>query len=125
MVQILPKIDGLVTFLYYDDLDKATSFYRDVMGLKIVIDQGWAKILKLAENAHIGLVDGKKGSLRPSKDKPVMITILVPDVDAWYSHFKKLGISTMSEPHDESSLNLRAFMLKDPEGYVIEIQHFY
>jgi predicted enzyme related to lactoylglutathione lyase len=121
----MPKIDGLVTFLYFDDLERATQFYRDVMGLKITVDQGWAKILKLTEGASVGLVDGKKGSLRPSKDKPVMITILVPDVDAWYAHFKSRGIPTMSEPHDEPSLKLRQFMLKDPEGYVIEIQHFY
>lgn len=121
----VPKIDGLVTFLYYDDLAKATKFYTEVMGLKVVVDQGWAKILRLTDTANVGLVDGKKGSLRPSKDKPVMVTILAPDVDAWYAHFKKLGVATMSEPHDEPGMNLRQFMLKDPEGYVIEIQHFY
>ena len=121
----MPKIDGLVTFLYYDDLAKATRFYIEVMGLKVVVDQGWAKVLRLAENAHVGLVDGKKGSLRPSKDKPVMVTILVPDVDEWYTHLKKLGVPTMNEPHDEPAMNLRQFMFKDPEGYVIEIQHFH
>jgi predicted enzyme related to lactoylglutathione lyase len=121
----VPKIDGLVTFLYYDDLVKATRFYTEVMGLKVVVDQGWAKILRLADNANVGLVDGKKGSLKSSKDKPVMVTILVPDVDEWYTHLKKLGVPTMSEPHDEPGMNLRQFMFKDPEGYVIEIQHFY
>ncbi len=121
----MPKIDGLITFLYYEDLDAATRFYRDVLGLRVVVDQGWAKILKLAENAHVGLVDGKRGSLRPSRDKPVMVTILVPDVDAWYAHFERLGVPTMSEPHDVAGMNLRQFMLRDPEGYVIEIQHFY
>lgn len=121
----VPKIDGLVTFLYFDDLVKATRFYTEVMGLKVVVDQGWAKILRLADNANVGLVDGKKGSLKSSKDKPVMVTILVPDVDEWYTHLKKLGVPTMSEPHDEPGMNLRQFMFKDPEGYVIEIQHFY
>ena len=121
----MPKIDGLVTFLYYDDLAKATRFYTEVMGLKVIVDQGWAKILKLTSSANIGLVDGKKGSLKPAKSKPVMVTILVPNVDAWYAHFKKLGISMMNEPHDEPGMNLRQFMLKDPEDYVIEIQHFY
>jgi predicted enzyme related to lactoylglutathione lyase len=121
----MPKIDGLVTFLYYDDLAKAVRFYTEIMGLKVIIDQGWAKILKLSSNSNIGLVDGKKGSLKPTKSKPVMITILVPDVDMWYNHLKKLGVETMNEPHDEQGMNLRQFMFKDPEGYVIEIQHFY
>lgn len=121
----MPKIDGLVTFLYYDDLAAATRFYTEVLGLEVVIDQGWAKILRLTDTANVGLVDGKKGSLRPSRDKPVMVTLLVPDVDAWYAHLRKLGVNTMSEPHDEPGMNLRQFMFKDPEGYVIEIQHFY
>ncbi len=121
----MPKIDGLVTFLYYDDLANAVRFYTDVMGLKVIIDQGWAKIFKLTSTANIGLVDGKKGSLKPAKSKPVMVTILVPDVNAWYNHFKRMGVETMSEPHDEPGMRLRQFTLKDPEGYVIEIQHFY
>ena len=124
-VHEMPKIDGLITFLYYDDLTKATKFYTETLGLKVIVDQGWAKILKLTDTANVGLVDGKKGSLRPSTDKPVMVTILVPKVDAWYAHFKKLGVTTMSEPHDEPDMNLRQFMIKDPEGYVIEFQHFY
>jgi len=121
----LPKIDGLVTFFYYDDLEKATRFYTEVLGLDIIVDQGWAKILRLTDTANVGLVDGKKGSLRASKDKPVMLTILVPDVDAWYAHVRKLGVNPMSEPHDIPAMNLRQFMFKDPEGYVIEMQHFY
>jgi hypothetical protein len=54
-----------------------------------------------------------------------MITILVPDVDAWYRHFKELGVPTLTEPKDDNQLKTRMFLLKDPEGYVIEIQHFY
>jgi len=118
-------IDGLITFLYYGDLDKAEKFYREAMGLELAIDQGWAKIFKLAENAHVGLVDGNRGYHKPSPTKPVMITVLVPDVDAWYIHFKELGIPTLTEPKDDNQLKTRMFLLKDPEGYVIEIQHFY
>ena len=84
-----------------------------------------AKIFKLAENAHIGLVDGNRGFHKPSPMKPVMITILVPDVDAWYRHFITLGVPTLTEPKDDAALKTRMFLLKDPEGYVIEIQNFY
>jgi len=56
-----PAVNGLITFLYYDDLEKAEEFYRDVMGFDLVVDQGWAKILNVAEKAHVGLVDGNVG----------------------------------------------------------------
>jgi hypothetical protein len=34
-------------------------------------------------------------------------------------------VKTLNEPHDDKTLNLRIFLLHDPEGYVIEIQKFY
>ena len=119
-----PAVDGLITFLYYDDLEKAEEFYRDVMGFDLVVDQGWAKILNVAEKAHVGLVDGNLGYHRASSTKPVMITIVVDDVDQWYEHMQRLGIETLTEPRDNEELSLRMFLLEDPEGYVIEIQKF-
>ncbi len=121
----LPEIDGLITFLYYDDLKKAEDFYRDVMRLQLVTDQGWAKIFKVVERAHVGLVDGNMGYHKASPIKPVMITVVVHDVDQWYEHLQKLGVKTLTEPKDYKELGLRMFLLEDPEGYIIEIQKFY
>lgn len=118
------NIDGLITFFYYDDLERAEKFYSDIMGFELVIDQGWAKIFKVVENAHLGLVDGKRGYHKPNPTKPVMLTVTVSDVDAWYHHLKKLGVKTINEPKDYQELNIRMFLLQDPEGYVIEIQKF-
>jgi len=119
-----PAIDGLITFLYYEDLEKVEEFYRDIMGFELVIDQGWAKIYKVAGRAHVGLVDGNAGYHKASPTKPVMITVVVHDVDQWYEHIRKLGVRTLTEPRDNEELGLRMFLLEDPEGYVIEIQKF-
>ncbi len=121
----MPSIDGLITFLYFNDLEKAELFYREVLGLKLTIDQGFAKIFRLHNGSHLGLVDGKKGSLKPSNDKPVMVTLLVPNVDAWYHHLTLQGVQTRSPPKDDPQTKTRYFMFQDPEGYVIEIQRFY
>lgn len=118
------KIEGMITFLYYKDLSQAARFYEDVLGLKLVIDQGFAKIYKVAEQAHIGLVDETRGYHRANPIKPVEITLLVPDVDAWYQHIRSLGIETLTEPTIMQSVNVQAFLLNDPEGYTLEIQRF-
>lgn len=120
-----PEVKGLITFLYYKDLARAAKFYEDIMGFEKTIDQGWAKIFKVKDAAHVGLVDGKRGYHRPSHTKPVMITVVVSDVDDWYRYLKDKGVKTLSEPRDNVEINIRAFLLKDPEGYVIEIQKFY
>ncbi|MBS7619337.1 VOC family protein [Candidatus Bathyarchaeota archaeon] len=118
-------IEGLITFLYYNDLERATKFYEEILGLELVIDQGWAKIFKVCENAHVGLVDGKRGYHRPNPIKPVMVTLVVSDVDSWYRYLKGKNVKTLTEPRDNKELNIRTFLLEDPEGYIIEIEHFY
>ncbi len=121
----VPGVEGLITFLYYDDLERAARFYEDVMGFEKTVDQGWAKIYRTAGEAHVGLVDGSRGYHRPSPSKPVMITVVVNDVDAWFRYLKGKGIETLSEPRDHKEIGIRAFLFEDPEGYVIEIQKFY
>lgn len=120
-----PIANGLITFLYYNDLEEASTFYQNIMGFELSTDQKWAKIFKVAENAYIGCVDGNVGYHKPSYEKPVMLTIVVDDPDEWYKHFQDNGVKTLNEPHDNKELNLRIFLLEDPEGYVIEIQKFY
>ena len=118
-------VDGLITFFYYEDLDEAGRFYSEVMGFELVTDQGWAKIFRVTGGAHVGVVDGERGYHKASHTKPVMLTVVVPDVDAWYDHLRRHGARILSEPHDNEELGLRMFLLEDPEGYVIEIQRFY
>ena len=119
-----PGVKGLITFFYYKDLARAAKFYEEVMGFKLVQDQRWAKIFMVAENCYMGCVDGNVGYHKPSDEKPVMLTVVVDDPDAWYEHFRRHGVETLNEPHDDEGLKLRIFLLHDPEGYVIEIQKF-
>jgi lactoylglutathione lyase len=121
----VPGVEGLITFLYYEDLEGAVRFYEDVMGFEKIVDQGWAKIYRVAGEAHVGLVDGSRGYHRPSPSKPVMVTVVVDNVDAWYRYLRVMGVETLTEPRDHEELGVRAFLLEDPEGYVIEIQKFY
>jgi len=120
-----PVAKGAITFFYYNDLAKAAEFYEKVMGFQLVQDQRWAKIYRITDSSYMGCVDGSVGYHKPSEDKPVMLTVVVDDPDAWYNHLRKHGVETLNEPHDDEELNLRIFLLEDPEGYVIEIQKFY
>ena len=116
--------EGLITFTYYNDLEKAAEFYRDIMKLDLVIDLTWSKLFKLGENAHIGLVDAEHGHHKPSNDKPVMLSFMVSDADSWYQYLNEKGIKTNHEPQESKSLHMRGFLTWDPEGYVIEILEF-
>lgn len=116
------QVEKAITFLYYKDLPKAFAFYTEVMGFPMEIDQGWSKILRIAENAYVGLVDETRGMHRAHPVKPVQLCIRVPDVDKWHAYLAGHQACGLTDPRDSISLGIRAFVLDDPEGYQIEVQ---
>jgi len=115
-------VKGLIPWLYYRDLPKAMAFYKDVMGFEMAVDQGWSKIYRIRDGAYIGLVDERHGYHRASDDKPVIVCLNVHDADAWYEKLKGKGVELEEQPKESERLRIKVFMLRDPEGYVIEIQ---
>ena len=55
-------------FFYYEDVEAATTFYREVMGFHVAADYGFAKIMQVAPQSFITLVDHTKGM--HSADEP-------------------------------------------------------
>jgi catechol 2,3-dioxygenase-like lactoylglutathione lyase family enzyme len=118
------KLNAQITFLYYDELEPVDKFYRGVMGLKLVQDQGFAKIYRVSEKAFVGAVTGERGFHRPRDENAVLLTFVVDDVFAWYEHLKQAGVTLLSEVDEAEDIGVRAFFLKDPGGYVLEVQRF-
>ena len=115
-------VRGVITWLYYRDLPRAQRFYEDIMGFNMEVDQGWSKIYKIREGAYVGLVDGAHGYHKANNIKPVILCLNVEDAEAWHRKLKKNGLEIEEQPHESERLKIKVFMLKDPEGYTIEIQ---
>ena len=116
------KIELAITFIYFHDLPRAMAFYENVLGLELVIDQGWSKIYKISAGAHVGLVDQAVGMHRANEVKPVQLCIRVADVDAWHAWITRCDVQGLTVPKSNSQLGIRAFVFNDPEGYQIEVQ---
>lgn len=120
----LPPFTGQVTFLYFNDVDKAAAFYGGTLGLRKTFDAGWVRIFAISPSSSVALVDAAKGAHRASEDKPVTLAIVVADrkdVDRWYEHLKSQKVSIHMPPFDAPSVNVREFRFTDPEGYSLEI----
>jgi predicted enzyme related to lactoylglutathione lyase len=112
-----------IPFLYYRDLPRAFAFYRDVMGFPLAIDQGdLAKIVRIAPNAHLGLVDEAQGMNNWQAEKCVQVCVRVEDVDAWYAYLSEAKVDGLSRMFENQKIGIRAFVFRDPEGYQVEIQ---
>jgi predicted enzyme related to lactoylglutathione lyase len=85
-------IEGSINFFYYDNLDEASRFYGEAMGFEKVLDVGFAQLFKVYDNVHVGLVDGSRGSMKPTEDKSVMLSFFVEDVEECYRRLKDRGL---------------------------------
>ena len=110
-----------ITFLYYRDLATAEAFWSH-LGFPLVIDQGFAKIFRVADGAHVGLVDEAKGMNDWHEDKCVQVCLRVPDVDAWHEWARTESLPDVSEMFENAALGIRAFVFRDSEGYQVEVQ---
>jgi lactoylglutathione lyase len=106
-----------ITFLYYKDLARAEAFYRDVMGFPLVIDQdGLAKIMKICDGAHVGLVDEAHGMHKWAETRPVQLCVRVGDVDAWYAYAKALDLPNLSQAFRQRRHRHPRLRLRRPRG---------
>ena len=110
-----------ITFLYYRDLESAEAFWRH-LGFPMVIDQGFAKIFRVADGAHVGLVDEAKGMNDWQAQKCVQVCLRVPNVDVWRDWALAEALPGVSEMFQNEALGIRAFVLTDTEGYQVEVQ---
>ncbi|MEM7226450.1 MAG: VOC family protein [Pseudomonadota bacterium] len=115
----LPPFAQQVTFVYCTDLEATCRFYREVMGLSEVLDQGACRIFRVAGEAFLGLCQGEGPPARG-----ITVTFVVDDVDAWYRHLVAQGVSTEGPPAENPRFKIYNFFARDPAGTRIEVQRF-
>jgi catechol 2,3-dioxygenase-like lactoylglutathione lyase family enzyme len=111
-----------ITWVYTDDLEQTSIFYGNDLGLKLVVDEGSARIFQVSSTAQIGVCTAFED--RIVEPRGGMITLVTNEVDEWYSQLINKGVAIKSVPHVLEKFNIYTFFLEDPNGYVIEIQQF-
>lgn len=112
-------------FFYYEDVEAATDFYRDVMGFRVAADYGFAKIMQVAPKSFITLVDHTKGMHSADEPKTTAIALVTDQLDEWWDYIRRQDVemrSTDYTPRDGSAHD--GFVAIDPEGYFLEFERF-
>ena len=133
------------------DLEESLRFYRDILGLRIVVDQEMQgheinKILGMAdvklrvvllqideqETGLIGLLcfNGpyKQQEIRqPSELFHHAIVLITDDIDGVYNRLREAGEKPISEPVTvaiEGVGSVKIFTCRDPNGVLVEFDQF-
>lgn len=116
-----PPIDQQVTFLYTRDLAATAHFYETVLRLPLALDQGSCRIYRVSRDGFLGFCQRDDAPARPAG---VIFTLVTPDVDAWHRYLSEQGIALEKPPTFNPAYNIYHLFLRDPNGYLIEIQRF-
>jgi catechol 2,3-dioxygenase-like lactoylglutathione lyase family enzyme len=102
------------------DVDKASAFYEEILGLKVLMDLGWIRTYGSSAKMTIQLSvmsEGGSGTAVPD------ISIEVDDVEEALMRVRKAGIAIEYGPATEP-WGVRRFYVRDPFGKLVNIlQH--
>lgn len=116
-----PPIDQQITFLYTRDLAHTAHFYEAVMGLRLAVDQGDCRIYQVSGDGYLGFCQRASA---PEQPQGVIITLVTDQVDAWYEHLRQHGVLFEKPPEHNPKYKIYHCFLRDPNGYLVEIQRF-
>ena len=117
---VLP-IDAQITFLSTDNLDDTADFYERLFRFPLALDQGACRIYQVREGAFLGFCERQAP---PADHQGVIFTLVSDQVDEWHRHLAALGVPIEKEPTLNPECQIYHCFLRDPNGYLIEIQHF-
>ncbi len=112
-MQVLRIVANLAT----DDVAAADAFYRGVLGLDVLMDQGWIATYGSTRTMSIQLsVASQGGSGTPVPD----LSIEVDDLDAALARVRDAGIALEYGPVVEP-WGVRRFYVRDPFGRLVNV----
>jgi len=117
-----------ITFLTYETLELAERFYGETLELRLIEDQGWAKVFRIGGTAYVGVVEARRGPIERPVGSGTLLSIVVDTIEAvdrWYARLREHGdIKLLGAPAPVPGIPVYSFFLLDPGGYRIEIQAF-
>lgn len=116
-----PAIDQQVTFLYTNNLSATAHFYEQVLGLALVLDQGVCRIYRVVGEAFLGFCTRDD---RRVNTNDVIFTLVTAEVDAWHAHLTAHDVPIEKAPTLNERYNIYHLFIRDPNGYLLEIQQF-
>jgi catechol 2,3-dioxygenase-like lactoylglutathione lyase family enzyme len=119
----MPTIDQQITFLYTTDLAESARFYEDILGLKLSRDQETCRIYAVTSNSALGICQ-RDDALPDFTRRDIIFTLVTEEVDGWYEALRARGVQFEKPPGINPHYHIYHCFLRDPNGYLIEIQRF-
>ena len=113
------EIRRIVPNISSDKMEASKKFYKDFLGLKIIMDMEWIMTFASPSNetAQISIVKKEKPNVA---DSDITISIEVNNIDSLYKTAVALDYK-IPYPITNESWGVRRFLVKDPNNIIVNI----
>jgi lactoylglutathione lyase len=125
MAQNKPRLNHIA--LYVVDLQKSTSFYKNVVGLDTIPEpfhDGRHTWFSIGTQGHLHIISG--ATAKTPHDKNTHLCFSVPSISDFMANLKKHGVEFENWAGEKNTVTKRVdgvkqLYFRDPDGYWIEI----
>ncbi|WP_442591378.1 VOC family protein [Pedobacter sp. AW31-3R] len=111
------SVKRIVANIQGNDLEKAKTFYNEILGLKELMNHGWIITYGSTQQMQVQIsIASEGGSGTPVPD----LSIEVDNLDAIYIAMKKAGFQIIY-PLTEEPWGVRRFFVQDPFNQLVNI----
>jgi predicted enzyme related to lactoylglutathione lyase len=108
--------------IWSSDLNNLLPFYRDVIGLKVVVESERFVLLGEQNVPSLGLGSHSEVHGRATDPFRYMVGLTTNDIRGDAERLKRAGVEFVEEPNQQDGLMLAT--LKDPEGNLVQLFQF-
>jgi predicted enzyme related to lactoylglutathione lyase len=107
--------------LWSEDINNLLPFYRDVLGLKVLMEEGPYAMLGADSFEKPALLLGTHSEVHGRNNDPArhMISFSSTDIQADWKRLKAAGVEFVQDPTSDGQMWLAT--LKDPEGNLVQL----
>lgn len=106
------------TILYCCRWAETVAFYRDGLGLPVLVENEWFVEFSLGTTARLSVADERRATIKSSAGAGITLTFEVDDVEAVHAAVSAAGLAP--DALRDHAWGARVFYLRDPEGYRLE-----
>ena len=111
------QIRRIVPDFHGHDAAADREFYEKVLGLELVMDQGWVRTFAAPDNPMAQITVMQRDATAPVDPD---VSIEVDDVDQAYAAAKQVGCEVL-HPLTDEPWGVRRFFVREPNGKVLNI----
>lgn len=117
-------IQGQELIWFYNDLPKASAFYRNILGLKLISENENSATFQIAGDSKLVLKTVVGSDYSGNEAKSVALALLTDNLQTWYEHLQSQNVEIKYPLKVKPEGAHDGFVAVDPEGYLLEFEMF-